>query len=205
MVTTPSPNTMTKIRLTWLDDGAPGLVPGQGTAHPPGQGETLWAEGIPDRLGHYALRNNAFGASLRLHDVVRTELNGLGYHQVVDVVDLHPGPVTLVQLPEGADDEQVQRVADSWRRLGAEYTEGAGGGLITAWVAGATPQSVCEVLAATAPRWRILDVATAPVRRMRVARELDFRLDRRTPADLTAEHTAMGDGETRPDCLEEGA
>lgn len=193
MVTGTSPNKMTTIHLAWQD------------VEVPGQGENLWAEALPDRPGHYALRNNAFGASLRLHDVVRTEVNGLGHRQVVDVVELHPGPVTLAQLPEGVDATEVQRVADSWRRLGSEYTEGAGGGLITAWVAGATPQSVCEVLAATAPEWRILDVATAPVRRMRVARELDFRLDRRTPADLKAEHDAMCDCESRPNAPEEEA
>ncbi|PWD51069.1 hypothetical protein C8046_10845 [Serinibacter arcticus] len=160
-------------------------------------GENLWAvhqPGLPER---YTLHNNAFGASLRLGDVVRTELDGCGKPQVVAVASLHPGPVSVVELPPDLPGEEICRIADSWRTLGAEYSEGNGDMLVTAWVATATAQSVCEVIAATAPGWRLVDVATTPIRAARLTQELDVRVDRRTPADLRAEHDAVCDCERR--------
>lgn len=176
MVNTPLSNTMTKIRVALLDDDGE-----------PRGGETLWAEPVAGRPKHYALRNNGFNASLRLHDVVRTELDGCGLPQVVAFEALHTGPVTITQLPAGTGAAEVARTADSWTNLGSEYSENGGGVIVTAWVSGATPQSVCEVVAATAPGWRLLDVATAPIRAARLRREVDLRLDRRTLEDIDRE------------------
>jgi hypothetical protein len=55
-------------------------------------------------------------------------------------------------------------VADSWLGLGSEYSEGNPGYLVTAWVETATPQSIREVIAATAPEWELLEVLTAQTR-----------------------------------------
>ena len=116
-------------------------------------GECVWAQPVHERPGQYMIRNNAFEASLRIEDVVRTELDGCGMPQVVEIVNLHPGPVTMVQTPQGISSDEVGRIADSWRALGSEYSEGGWGLLVTAWKAGVTEQSIGEVIGATAPGW----------------------------------------------------
>lgn len=176
MMNNANSNTSAKIRVALIPDDE-GTIPA---------GERLCAEPVNGRDDLYMLHNNAFGASLRVGDVVRTELDGCGKPQVVGIEALSRGPVTTVEFPLDGDPHEIGRLADTWKKLGAEFSEGNGLYFITAWVAQATPQSVCEVIQATAPRWRLLDVCTAPIRSTRLMREVDFKLDTRTPAQIAA-------------------
>lgn len=173
-----SPPLPVSIRIVPLPDPAGEELPG----------ETLWA--VPVTSSIHRLQNNAFFASLRLGDEVRTRADGLGVPQVVGIHRLHPGPVSVVRMPHWLPPETVTAVADSWRNLGAEYSESDGTHLVTAWAATSTARSVREVLQATAQGWTIVDLATRITRERRLPLELDYRLDTRTLADLEDEHPA---------------
>lgn len=155
----------------------------------------MWAVRQAGPPGRYRLSNNSFMVPLRVGDVVDTRLDRTGMPQVVGVVSLARGPLSVVELPPGLADTPAGAVAELWGSLGAVWSEGDGDRrrIVTAWVDSATAQSVGEVLHATAPDWRLIDLTTRRERAARLMVEIDEFVDLRTALQIQAEHDAVCD------------
>lgn len=143
-------------------------------------GESLWARPVDahDGGGTYALQNNSFYIPLAVGDVVRAELNGDEFLQVVDIVA--PAPVVLTSVAVHGDSEAARALGDGWREQGADWSEGMDGLLTTVWKAGVDARHVLEVLATdlSGGRGELLWLAR-PEERVREAQTaIDFELDR---------------------------
>lgn len=155
----------------------------------------MWAVRQAGPPGRYLLSNNSFLVPLRIGDVVQTRIDRTGMPQVVGLVSLARGPISVVEVPTGLDDARAGAVAELWGSLGAVWSEGDGDRrlIVTAWVDGATAQSIGEVLHATAPDWRLVDLFTRRERAGRLMLELDEDVDLRSLQQLQAEHDAACD------------
>jgi hypothetical protein len=112
--------------------------------------ETLWAEPVEagDAGGTYRLANTGFVAILAVDDVVRAELDGDGFLQVVDIVEpadrcvtglMVEGPTVTRQVLDGLVDELQVR--------GAEASESAPGFLVSTWRLGMTEPEIRAAVA----------------------------------------------------------
>ncbi len=94
--------------------------------------EDLWAEPVDEAAGTYRLQNSSFMVPLGAGDVVGAQPAGDGVLQVVELVGPGPSILTVVAAPPGVDLD-LQPIVEEWSALGAVWTEGRSGMLVTTW------------------------------------------------------------------------
>lgn len=167
--------------------------------------ETLWAEPVEagDAGGTYRLANRGFVAIVAVDDVVRAELDGDGFLQVVDVVAPADRCVTglMVEGPS-VTREVLGALMDQLQARGAEASESAPGFVVSTWRVGMTEP---EIRAAVAEAARaapgpddvlvtLVDCFTPADRTREKLDDVDFELEREPSLpEVTTSYWAAAD------------